>query len=75
MARGSVDIVIERCKEYGFCVEFCPTKILALSPTFNAKEYHAPHVVAAEKCSGYDLCGMFCPDFAIHGWREKKGIA
>ena len=75
LAKGLVDIIVERCKGCGFCVEFCPTKVLALSPAFNSKGYHAPHVVAIEKCSGCDLCGMFCPDFAIHGWREKKASA
>ena len=72
MARGSVSIVVERCKACGFCVEFCPTKVLALSSAYNSKGYHPPHVVAPDKCSGCDLCGMYCPDFAIHGHREPK---
>jgi len=37
MARGSVSIVVERCKACGFCVEFCPSKVLALSDAFNSK--------------------------------------
>ena len=57
----------ERCKSCGFCVEFCPTKVLALSSAFNSKGYHPPHVIHPEKCSGCDLCGMYCPDFAIYG--------
>ena len=40
MAKGSVQIVAERCKACGFCVEFCPTHVLALSSAFNAKGYH-----------------------------------
>ncbi|MGA7907352.1 MAG: 4Fe-4S binding protein [Candidatus Sulfotelmatobacter sp.] len=60
-------IVVERCKACGFCVEFCPTHVLALSSAFNSKGYHPPHVVHPEKCSGCDLCGMYCPDFAIYG--------
>ena len=72
MARGSVSIVVERCKACGFCVEFCPTKVLALSSAFNSKGYHPPHVVNSDKCSGCDLCGMYCPDFAIHGYRTDK---
>lgn len=66
MAKGRVSIVVERCKACGFCVEFCPTKVLALSSAFNSKGYHPPHVVAPEQCSGCDLCGMYCPDFAIY---------
>jgi 2-oxoglutarate ferredoxin oxidoreductase subunit delta len=71
MAKGVVTILVERCKACGFCVEFCPTNVLALSSAFNAKGYHAPHAVAPEKCSGCDLCGMYCPDFAIFGNRVK----
>ena len=72
MARGSVQIVVERCKACGFCVEFCPTKVLELSSAFNAKGYHPPHAIHPEKCSGCDLCGMYCPDFAIYGYRMKE---
>jgi 2-oxoglutarate ferredoxin oxidoreductase subunit delta len=67
MAKGSVQIVAERCKACGFCVEFCPTHVLALSSAFNAKGYHTPYMVHPDKCSGCDLCGMYCPDFAIFG--------
>jgi 2-oxoglutarate ferredoxin oxidoreductase subunit delta len=67
VAKGRVSIVVERCKACGFCVEFCPTHVLALSSAFNSKGYHPPHVVHPENCSGCDLCGMYCPDFAING--------
>jgi len=70
MAKGSVQIVVERCKACGFCVEFCPTHVLALSSAFNAKGYHPPYMVQPEKCSGCDLCGMYCPDFAIFGFKH-----
>ena len=73
MAKGAVSIVVERCKGCGFCVEFCPTEVLDLSPAFNAKGYHPPVVVKPEKCSGCDLCGMYCPDFAIFGFRNPDG--
>jgi 2-oxoglutarate ferredoxin oxidoreductase subunit delta len=72
MAKGFVAITVERCKGCGFCVEFCPTHVLALSSAFNSTGYHPPHVVDAEKCSGCDLCGMYCPDFAIFGGRYAR---
>jgi 2-oxoglutarate ferredoxin oxidoreductase subunit delta len=72
LAKGFVAITAERCKGCGFCVEFCPTRVLALSSAFNSKGYHPPHVVAPEKCSGCDLCGMYCPDFAIFGTRHAR---
>lgn len=72
MAKGSVAVTTERCKGCGFCVEFCPTKVLALSSAFNAKGYHPPFMEHPEKCSGCNLCGMYCPDFAIYGFRTPK---
>jgi len=72
MAKGSVQIVVERCKACGFCVEFCPTHVLALSSAFNAKGYHTPYMVHPDKCSGCDLCGMYCPDFAIYGFKNQE---
>ena len=73
VAKGRVSIVAERCKSCGFCIEFCPTHVLAFSSAFNAKGYHLPHVVHPEKCSGCDLCGMYCPDFAINGTKTAPG--
>jgi len=72
LAKGFVAITVERCKGCGFCVEFCPTHVLALSSAFNSTGYHPPHVVDADKCSGCDLCGMYCPDFAIFGARYAR---
>lgn len=72
MAKGTVAIKNERCKGCAFCVEFCPPKVLALSPVYNAKGYHPPHLIDPDKCTGCDLCGMYCPDFAIHGIRFPK---
>lgn len=70
--RGEVFIVRERCKGCGFCVEFCPTTVLALDESFNKKGYHPPIVVDLKACTGCDLCGLYCPDFAIHGVRIKE---
>ena len=73
VAKGQIYIVVERCKACGFCVEFCPAKVLALSSAFNSKGYHPPHVIHPEKCSGCNLCGMYCPDFAIYGDKITRG--
>jgi 2-oxoglutarate ferredoxin oxidoreductase subunit delta len=69
--RGEVYIVPDRCKGCGFCVEFCPTDVLALDETFNKKGYHPPVVIDLDACNGCDLCGLYCPDFAIHGVRKR----
>ncbi len=69
--KGQVFIIPDRCKGCAFCVEFCPTKTLALSEEFNAKGYHPPVVVDIDLCTGCELCGMYCPDFAIYAKRVK----
>ena len=47
MPKGFVNILMERCKGCGFCVEFCPTHVLALSSAFNSY-YHETQVLGAE---------------------------
>jgi 2-oxoglutarate ferredoxin oxidoreductase subunit delta len=69
--RGEVYIDCDRCKGCGFCVEFCPPKVLALSDEFNTHGYHPPHLIKPEACTGCDLCGLYCPDFAIFGVRIR----
>lgn len=67
--RGVVYVDWDRCKGCGFCVEFCPPKVLALSERFNAHGYHPPCLVNEQGCTGCALCGLYCPDFAIFGAR------
>ena len=68
---GDVRIVEDRCKGCAFCVEFCPTGALELSPKFNVKGYHPPVLVDRNYCNGCGLCGLYCPDFAIHGFKVR----
>lgn len=47
------------CKACNICVEFCPTKALALD------EYGYPYMVDVDKCNLCGICEAICPDFAI----------
>lgn len=65
--RGVIYLNLNRCKGCGFCIAFCPPKVLEFSDEFNAHGYHAPRLANPEGCTGCDLCGLYCPDFAIYG--------
>ena len=65
--RGVIYLNLNRCKGCGFCIAFCPPKVLEFSDEFNAQGYHAPRLVNPDGCTGCDLCGLYCPDFAIYG--------
>ena len=68
---GVVFLSANRCKGCGFCIAFCPPKVLAFSEEFNAQGYHAPKLINPDGCTGCDLCGLYCLDFAIYGVMQK----
>jgi len=75
--KGEIHIIDDRCKSCGFCIEFCPTEVLAESEKFNVKGYHPPEVKYPEQCIACRLCELICPDFAIYVIlpEEEEGTA
>lgn len=63
---GIVHIIEERCKGCGFCVEFCPQRVLVMSKHTNTKGYHPPELTDDSHCINCGLCALLCPDFAIY---------
>jgi len=63
---GAVEILRERCKGCGFCVEYCPRDVLEMSTDFNRKGYHPPYSRHPELCVACGFCEMICPEFAIY---------
>ncbi len=63
---GIVQIIEERCKGCGFCVEFCPRHVLVMSRRTNTKGYHPPEITDGSQCVNCGLCALLCPDFAIY---------
>jgi len=63
--KGQVIVIKKRCKNCGFCVEFCPTKVLAISDEQNKRGYRLPVAKNPQDCIGCNFCGIYCPDLAI----------
>jgi 2-oxoglutarate ferredoxin oxidoreductase subunit delta len=69
---GKIYIVTDRCKGCGFCVEYCPRKVLEMSQEFNVKGYHPPFAAHEEQCVNCDLCELICPEFAIYVLKDEE---
>jgi 2-oxoglutarate ferredoxin oxidoreductase subunit delta len=72
---GRTSVLTERCKGCGFCVEYCPRDVLAISDTFNQKGYHPPYAANPDKCVACGLCELICPEFAIHVTQTAEEVA
>ncbi|HIE06162.1 MAG TPA: 4Fe-4S dicluster domain-containing protein [bacterium (Candidatus Stahlbacteria)] len=68
---GEVQIVKDRCKGCGFCIEFCPRAVLEFSEEFNSIGYHPPRVKDPDACVNCGLCEMLCPEFAIFSIKKE----
>lgn len=69
--KGKLAVIKERCKGCGFCIEFCPKKVLEFSSESNAKGYRIPKIKYPDKCILCGFCSMYCPDFAIYQIKDK----
>lgn len=63
--KGEIHIIKDQCKGCGFCIQFCPEKVLEESEEINARGVHPPKVVDENKCIVCSFCTAVCPDFAI----------
>ena len=64
-ARAEIHLIKDECKGCGYCIEFCPKKVLEESDEINARGVHPPRVVDESKCVICSFCSAVCPDFAI----------
>lgn len=63
--RGEIHIIKDRCKGCGYCIEYCPRKVLEESDEINKRGVHPPKVEDESKCVVCSFCTAVCPDFAI----------
>ncbi len=57
--------MVDRCKECGLCISFCPTGVLVRGNEYNARGYRYVVPENIEKCIGCRICEYICPDMAI----------
>jgi 2-oxoglutarate ferredoxin oxidoreductase subunit delta len=63
--RAEIHLIKDQCKGCGFCIQFCPEKVLEESEEINARGVHPPKIVDESKCIICSFCTSVCPDFAI----------
>ncbi len=74
---GRVHVIVERCKQCNFCVDYCPTSVLEYSADTNAKGYHYPVVAQGKEksCVNCRFCDLICPELAIYTTEVDAGDA
>jgi 2-oxoglutarate ferredoxin oxidoreductase subunit delta len=65
LPKAEIHILKDQCKGCGFCIQYCPKKVLEESNEINARGVHPPRVVDESKCILCGFCTSVCPDFAI----------
>lgn len=63
-----VEIRSESCKSCGYCVKFCPKKVLAVGDRVNSKGYEYVKSVN-DDCIACKMCAVICPDAAIEVYK------
>ncbi|MDR1698947.1 MAG: 4Fe-4S binding protein [Prevotellaceae bacterium] len=69
--KGAIVVNTELCKGCDLCVVACPTNVLALSKTVNAKGYSYARMMNEDACTGCASCGYVCPDACITVYKVK----
>jgi 2-oxoglutarate ferredoxin oxidoreductase subunit delta len=70
-AKAEIHLLPDECKGCGYCIEYCPKKVLEESNEINARGVHPPRVVDESKCIICSFCSAVCPDFAIFVVEKK----
>lgn len=56
----------ENCKECGYCMHFCPKKVVLKKDTLvNSKGYYPVCVAEQDECVACGICATMCPEGAI----------
>jgi 2-oxoglutarate ferredoxin oxidoreductase subunit delta len=70
MARGRIDVDVERCKGCELCRSACPPNVIVLAESINSRGYRPVMLDEHEQtCSGCALCAVVCPEACITVYR------
>ncbi len=69
---AEIHLLKNECKGCGYCISFCPKKVLEESDEINARGVHPPRIVDESKCLVCGFCTAVCPDFAIFVLQKKN---
>jgi 2-oxoglutarate ferredoxin oxidoreductase subunit delta len=69
--KAEIYIISNYCKGCGYCIEFCPEKVLERSEELNKRGVHYPRVKKGAECVFCGFCSAICPDFAIFVMEKK----
>jgi 2-oxoglutarate ferredoxin oxidoreductase subunit delta len=70
--KAEIHLIKNQCKGCGYCISFCPKKVLEESDEINARGVHPPRVLDESLCILCSFCSAVCPDFAIFVVERKN---
>ena len=74
MAKGKIEIDVDKCKGCELCITACKYGVIALSSPGKTNVQGRRHLVAVQpdQCIGCAMCALMCPDSVLTVWRESK---
>lgn len=69
--KGAIVVDVEKCKGCEVCIDACPTAVIRMAPTVNAKGYPYAYMENPDSCTGCANCAIVCPDGVITVYRKK----
>jgi 2-oxoglutarate ferredoxin oxidoreductase subunit delta len=74
MAKGKIEIDVDKCKGCGLCITACKYDVITLSAAedTNVQGYRHLEAVHPGQCVGCGMCALMCPDSALTVWRESN---
>ncbi len=65
-----IEIIEDRCKSCGLCIDVCPKDCIELGTTVNALGVNP--AVYGSGCVGCGNCALICPDVCIEVFKDDK---